>query len=156
MSRRRQGFALTETLVAVGIGALIVTALVWLQVDYLSLARRAMTLGQVEPAVRGLRAQAKAFDTCGYPGLVLARSEQGVVALRPKDEPIPVIGLPGPGWSARSASAARLDGSSRPGWSAAAINRGDATIAVIALRCDLAEVCAYDVAKGECRGGQGG
>ena len=38
-----------------------------------------------------------------------------------------------------------------PGGSTASIEVGDATVGVIATRCDLAELCDYDVTNATCR-----
>ncbi len=145
-----KGFALTETLVALAIAGLIVTALLWLQVDYIALARRAIAQGRPDADARALQQQARAFDNCASPKAILAETPGGV-ASRVGELDTPLIGLSSKA-QARSVAALGPDGKPRGGWSSAAITRGGATIAVIALRCDLPELCNYDMAKDECRG----
>ncbi|MDQ0465742.1 type II secretory pathway pseudopilin PulG [Caulobacter ginsengisoli] len=145
-----KGFALTETLVAVAIAGLIVTALLWLQVDYVALARRALAQGRPDAEVRSLQQQARTFDSCASPKATLAQSQFGLAA-RVGELDTPLMGLPAKA-QVRTAAAYRADGQPRGGWSSASIERRGATMAVIALRCDLAELCNYDIAKGECRG----
>jgi prepilin-type N-terminal cleavage/methylation domain-containing protein len=145
-----KGFALTETLVALAIAGLVVTALLWLQVDYIALARRAMAQTRPGSDAALLLQQAKAFDNCAQPKAVLARTPFGLAA-REGELDTPVMGLPAR-VEVRTAAAPGPDGQPRGGWSSASIERGGATIAVIALRCDLPELCNYDMAKGQCRG----
>lgn len=146
-----KGFALTETLVALAIAGLIVTALLWLQVDYLALARRAVAMGRPPADLAGVQQMARDFDNCAAPRAVLARSDLYGLALREGELETPVLGLP-PRTQVRVAVA--LDGQAQPrgGWSSASIERGGTTIAVVAQRCDLAELCNYDMAKGQCKG----
>jgi hypothetical protein len=144
------GFALTETLVALAIAGLIVGTMVWLQVDYLALARRAVAMGRPDADARFLQQQARGFDNCASPKASLARSSYGLAA-RVGELDTPLIGLPAKA-QVHTAAAVRADGQPRGGWSSASIEQRGATIAVIALRCDLPELCNYDMAKGECRG----
>lgn len=155
--RRLRGFAMAELLVSLAISGLILGGLLYLQVDYLSLSRRALALGAPYRLGNDLVKQAGAGDRCRLPGAALkmdgdrllaeqAQGETGVLTL-----PESQRGKP-PAPKAAVFSARQKDGSPRPGWSFAAIDQRDATIAVIALRCDLPEVCDYDPAKGICRG----
>lgn len=145
-----KGFALTETLVATAIAGLIVTALVWLQVDYLALARRAVTQGRPAADARALQQAAKAYDNCGAPQAVLTQSSYGLAA-RIGEQDMPVLGLPSAS-RLRVVAARGADGAPRPGWSMASIERNGAPLAVLAQRCDLSELCNYDMATGQCRG----
>lgn len=145
-----RGFALTETLVATAIAGLIVTALLWLQVDYLALARRAIAQGRPSSEAVTLQGAVKGFDNCAYPQAVLARSDYGLAA-RQGELDTPVVGLPA-GAQVRIAAARGPDGKPRDGWSVASIERDGAPLAVMAQRCDLPELCDYDMAKDKCRG----
>ena len=147
--KRANGFAMTEALVAIGIGALIMTAMIYLQVDFIGWTKRAVALGRPEPSDRALQASLKSADRCAYPGLVLTRDEQGGIAFKGEKDTIPFLGMPG-GATASIVTARRPDGTERPGWSAATIARDDTAIAVAALRCDLPEVCTYDPTRGDC------
>ncbi|RYF93440.1 MAG: hypothetical protein EON95_08900 [Caulobacteraceae bacterium] len=140
---------MTEALVAIGIGALIMTALIYLQVDFIDWTRRAAALGRPDPSDRALQASLRAVDRCAMPGAVLARDETGGVGLQREDEVSPFLGLPS-GTTVGIVTARKVDGSERPGWSLATVARDDTVIAVAALRCDLPEVCAYDPARGDC------
>lgn len=143
-----KGFALTETLVALAIAGLIVTALVWLQVDYLALAKRTLAQGRLSPEAAAMRQATRSFDNCAFPNGVLAASDQGLVT-RLADGDIPLMSLP-PKTSAQAVAAVGPDGRPRAGWSSLAIARNGAPVAVLAQRCDLPEVCNYDMAKDQC------
>jgi type II secretory pathway pseudopilin PulG len=143
-----KGFALTETLVALAIAGLIVTTLVWLQVNYLALAKRTVAQGRPALEAAALRQAARSFDNCAYPNAVLARSDPGL-ALRTADGDVPLTSLP-PKTSAHVVAALGPDGRLRDGWSSAAIARNGVPVAVLAQRCDLPEVCNYDMAKDQC------
>jgi hypothetical protein len=147
--KRANGFAMTEALVAIGIGALIMTAMIYLQVDVIGWTNRAMALGRPDPSDRAIQATLRNADRCANPGRVLALDEQGGVGLKADKEIIPFIGLPD-GGRADIVTARRPDGTERPGWSVATVARDDTAIAVAALRCDLPEVCTYDPARGDC------
>ena len=143
------GFAMTEALVAVGIGALIMTALIYLQVDFIGWTRRAVALGRPDPSDRALQQSLKAADRCAFPDRTYALDETGGAGLKAEKDMLPFLGLP-PDVKADIVTARKPDGSERPGWSLVAIARDDTTIAVAALRCDLPEVCNYDPARGDC------
>ena len=143
------GYAMTEALVAIGIGALIITAMIYLQVDFVGWTQRAMALGRPEPSDQALQASLRNGDRCANPGRVLARDDTGGIGLKGEEEVIPFISLP-TGRRADIVTARRPDGSERAGWSAATVARGDTAIAVAALRCDLPEVCTYDAQRGDC------
>lgn len=147
--KRANGFAMTEALVAVGIGALIMTALIYLQIDFIGWTRRAVDLGRPHPSERALQASLRGADRCAVPGTVLQLDETGGIGLRRGDDLFPFLGLPS-GTTASIAAARRPDGTLRPGWSMASLARDDTTIAVAALRCDLPEVCSYDATRGDC------
>jgi hypothetical protein len=147
--KRANGFAMTEALVAVGIGALIMTALIYLQVDFIDWTRRAAALGRPNPSERALQTTLRTADRCANPGVVLAIDETGGLGFRRGEDAIPFLGLPS-GITANIVTARGPDGSERPGWSVATIARDDTAIAVAALRCDLPEVCTYDPARGDC------
>ncbi|WGM40227.1 prepilin-type N-terminal cleavage/methylation domain-containing protein [Caulobacter sp. NIBR1757] len=147
--RRANGFAMTEALVAIGIGALIMTAMIYLQVDFIGWTKRAAALGRPDPSDQGLQASLRGADRCAGPGRVLAIEDTGGLGLKGEADSIPFLGLPD-GARADIVTARRPDGSERPGWSAATIARDDTAIAVAALRCDLPEVCAYDPQRGDC------
>lgn len=149
MTRGPNGFAMTEAMVAIGIGALILTAMIYLQVDFVGWTNRAMALGRPAPSDRALQATIKTADRCAFPGQVLARDDAGGVGLKTQDEITPFLSLP-PGTRAEVVTARRPDGSERPGWSTATVARDDTVIAVAALRCDLPQVCAYDPTRGDC------
>ena len=148
---------MAELLVSLAISGMILGGLLYLQVDYLSLSRRALALGAPYRLGDALVKQAGAADRCRQAGaslkvdgdrmMVEQIDGETVLLSLPKAEK----GKPLPP-KAVAASAKLGDGSSRPGWSFASLSQHDATIAVIALRCDLPEVCDYDAAKGVCRG----
>ena len=140
---------MTEALVAIGIGALILTAMIYLQVDFIGWTKRAVALGQPDPSDRALQASLRDSDRCVGPGRVLVMDDTGGVGLKGETDVAPFLGLPG-GARADIVTARRPDGSERPGWSAATIARDDTAIAVAALRCDLPEVCTYDPQRGDC------
>ena len=143
-----KGFALTETLVALAIAGLIVTALVWLQVDYLALAKRALGQGRLSPEAAALRQTARSFDNCAYPQAVLAGTDQALAARSP-DGDLPLMPLPSRD-SLRVVTARGPDGQPRSGWSSAIVTHNGAPVAVLAQRCDLPELCNYDMAKDKC------
>ena len=143
------GFAMTEALVAIGIGALIMTAMIYLQVDFVGWTQRAVALGKPDPSDRGLQATLRDADRCANPGRVLAMDDTGGVGLKAEKEVVPFLSLPDRA-RADIVTARKPDGSDRPGWSVATVARDDTTIAVAALRCDLPEVCTYDPTRGDC------
>ena len=143
------GFAMTEALVAIGIGALIMTALIYLQVDFVGWTRRAVALGRPDPSDRSLQQTLQTGDRCAFPGRTFALDETGGVGLKADKDVLPFLGLP-PKAEAEIVTARKADGSERPGWSVATVARDDTAIAVAALRCDLPEVCSYDPARGDC------
>ncbi len=149
MRRAPNGFAMTEALVAIGIGGLILTAMIYLQVDFIGWTNRAMALGRPNPSDRALQATLKTADRCAFPGRVLARDEAGGVGLKAEADILPFLSPP-PGTRVEIVTARRPDGSERPGASVVTIARDDTAIAVAALRCDLPEVCRYDPTRGDC------
>lgn len=143
------GFAMAEALVAIGIGALIMTALIYLQVDFIGWTRRAVALGRPDPSDQALRQTLTAADRCAFPSRIFAPDETGGLGLKAEDDVLPLVGLPADA-RADIVTARKADGAPRPGWSVATIARDDTAIAVAALRCDLPEVCNYDPARGDC------
>ncbi|HEY1752022.1 MAG TPA: hypothetical protein VGG29_12205 [Caulobacteraceae bacterium] len=150
---RLKGFALAELLVAVAIAGLIVTVLAALNVDYVGLARR--VADQHTPYALGERAEA--MDPCAHPASMLRAGETSVDAegLGIRRERAQVLGLTtrggrsfvsGPGGVGETDRPVRMivEGTAGAGGSMAAIEVGDATVGVVAPRCDLEEVCSYD------------
>lgn len=159
---RLRGFALSELLVAVAIAGLIISVLTFLNVDYIGLARRVVDIQR--PYAMGARAQSGGdLDRCAEPGATLTAVDNQVVA-QGDNEASPVLTL-GPsdagtdvvtaGGSAGSTNRpVRVIVEAAPaagGGSMASLVVGDATVGVIAPRCDLTEVCAYDAANAMCR-----
>ena len=142
------------------IAGLIVSVLTFLNVDYIGFARRAVEIGR--PLAIGARAEAGAnADRCAHPASMLAVGGNEVDAIDKQ-----VLDRP------QSRSRRRCDrggdrqgqrgqfGSPRAhrgrerrqaaGGSMASIEVGDATVGVIAPRCDLKEVCQYDATNAVC------
>jgi hypothetical protein len=157
---RARGYALSELLVAVAITGLIVGVLTFLNVDYVGLARRVADIHA--PYAIGGRVQAgAALDRCATPGAVLAAVDNQVVA-QAGNEATPVLELaPGDagtdvatagGGAGKSTAPVRAVVENAPGGGGMAwLQIGDATVGVIAPRCDLAEVCDYDATNAVCR-----
>jgi prepilin-type N-terminal cleavage/methylation domain-containing protein len=162
---RARGFALSELLIAVAIAGLIVSVLTFLDVDYVGFARRVVDIGR--PLAMGGRAEAGGdADRCAHPETVLTAGDNEVdaVARDPADKTAPatVLSLGANGAATTVLTAQGSAGSSeRPvrvvvesapahGGSMAAIEVGDATVGVIAPRCDLKEVCEYDATNAAC------
>jgi hypothetical protein len=158
---RARGYALSELLVAVAITGLIVGVLTFLNVDYVGLARRVVDIQ--DPYAIGGRAERGAnLDRCAQPGAALAAVDNQVVALA-DNEAAPVLTLgpseTGTDISTAGAAAGRtahpvralVENAPSRGGAVASIEIGDATVGVIALRCDLAEICAYDAVNATCR-----
>jgi len=159
---RARGYALTELLVAVAIAGLIVGVLSFLNVDYVSLARRASDLQS--PYDLGRKAVANATeDLCANPGAVLRPGNDRVIAqgLHISDNALvldtsadAVTTLSGPnGVAGASRQPVRVVVESAPGRGAstASIEVGAATVGVVAPRCDLPEVCDFDAANSLCK-----
>jgi len=158
---RARGYALSELLVAVAITGLIVSVLTFLNVDYVGLARRVVDVQ--DPYAIGGRAERGAnLDRCAQPGATLAALDNQVVALA-DNAATPVLML-GPGETGTDVSTgggaagrtvhpvrALVENGPSGGGAVASLEIGDATVGVIALRCDLAEICAYDATNATCR-----
>lgn len=155
---RLRGYALSELLVAVAITGLIVGLLTFLNVDYVGFARRAVGLGAPYDLGRRMEAQANG-DRCAQPGAMLAPGQDAIEARDKKDDEM-VLAM-----STQDGATSVVTGSGLAGTvrqpvrgvvlsggrgSMAAVEVGDATVGVIAPRCDLAEVCAYDAANALC------
>jgi hypothetical protein len=152
---------LSELLVTVAITGLIVGVLTFLNVDYVGLARRIVDI-QGPYAIGGRVERGANLDRCAQPGATLAAVDNQVVALA-DNAATPVLML-GPsetgtdvatvgGGAGKTAHSVRVVVENAPprGGAVASLEVGDATVGVIALRCDLAEICAYDAANATCR-----
>jgi prepilin-type N-terminal cleavage/methylation domain-containing protein len=158
---RVRGFALTELLVAVAIGGLIITVLTFMNVEYVGLARRVSDLQG--PYDLGRRAQAGAVeDLCANPGAVLRPGAAKVVAqsirdsndaliLNTADGVSSVSGPGGGGGSSTQPLRIVVQSAANSGGSVASIEVRDATVGVVATRCDLPEVCDYDATNSLCK-----
>jgi hypothetical protein len=158
---RVRGYALTELLVAVAIGGLIIGVLTFLNVEYVGLARRVSDLQG--PYDVGRRAQADAAeDLCANPGAVLRPGAGKVVAqslretndalvLKTGDGVSTVSGPGGSGGSSAQPMRIVVEGAPGPGGSMASIEVRNDTVGVVAPRCDLPEVCDYDVTNSLCK-----
>ncbi|HEX3407785.1 MAG TPA: prepilin-type N-terminal cleavage/methylation domain-containing protein [Caulobacteraceae bacterium] len=159
-----RGFALSELLVAVAIAGLIIGVLTFLNVDYISLGRRVSD----RQAPYALGGRAERIDPCATPGGVLSAGDTNVVAraphetatvltLRPQtDDGTTEVMLPsGPAGAARQpvrvvVEATPQSGPVPRGPSVASIEVGGATAGVVSPRCDLPQICTYDVANAMC------
>lgn len=158
---RARGYALSELLVAVAITGLIVGVLTFLNVDYVGLARRVVDIQA--PYDIGHRAQTGAnLDRCAEPGATLVAIDNEVEAQIDNDAtPVLTLGPSGTGTDIVTAGGAAgrtehpvravVETAPSPGAEVALLEIGGATVSVIAPRCDLAEVCAYDMASAACR-----
>jgi prepilin-type N-terminal cleavage/methylation domain-containing protein len=159
---RLRGFALSELLVAVAIAGLIISVLSFLNVDYIGLSRRVVDIQH--PYALGARAQAGGdLDRCAEPGATLTAVDNQVVA-QGDNEASPVLTLgPSDAGTDVVTAAGSAGSTNRPvrviveaapaagGGSMALLVVGDATVGVIAPRCDLTEICEYDAANATCR-----
>ncbi|HEX3918866.1 MAG TPA: prepilin-type N-terminal cleavage/methylation domain-containing protein [Caulobacteraceae bacterium] len=158
---RARGFALTELLVAVAIGGLIITVLTFLSVEYVGLGQRVSDLQG--PYDLGRRVQADAAeDLCAHPGAVLQagldkvtaqsiRDASNALTLKVADGVSSVSGPGGHGGSSTQPVRIVVQSAASPGGSVASIEVGAATVGVVAPRCDLPEVCDYDVTNSLCK-----
>jgi hypothetical protein len=158
---RARGYALSELLVAVAITGLIVGVLTFLNVDYIGLAHRIVDVQA--PYAIGHRAESGAnLDRCAQPGATFVALDNQVEALA-DNEATPVLTL-GPsetgtdvetagGADGRTTQPVRVVVENAPsaGAGVASLEIGAATVGVIASRCDLAEICAYDAVNATCR-----
>jgi hypothetical protein len=162
-----RGYALSELLVAVAIAGLIIGTLTFLNVDYISLGRRAAEIQS--PYAMGARVQAG--DPCADPGGVLTAGENQVMAkhllraesvltLSPQNPQAPggptevttptgVAGVFSRPVRAVIEAAPPVAGQAR-GPSMASLEVGGATVAVVAPRCDLPQICDYDASNAMC------
>jgi hypothetical protein len=158
---RAAGYALAELLVAVAIAGLIVSSLMFLNVDYVGFARRVVDIQG--PFAMGRRAEASGnLDRCADPGATLTPGENQVVA-QDRKQAATVLTLAAngdvttlvtpQGSAGKSSHPVRIivQSAPAPGGSMASIEVGDATVGVIATRCELAELCDYDVTNATCR-----
>jgi hypothetical protein len=156
---RARGYALSELLVAVAITGLVVGLLTFLNVDYVGMTRRVASIQG--PYAIGGRVQAGAnLDRCATPGATLVAVDNQVEA-QADNEATPVLAL-GPSPTGTDIDAAggggltdqpvrvSVESAPAPGGSMASLEIGAATVGVIALRCDVPEVCDYDAANATC------
>lgn len=153
-----RGYALSELLVAVAITGLIVGLLTFLNVDYIGFARRVVGIGAPYDLGRRMEAQANG-DRCAQPGATLTPGDNTIEA-RDKTHADAVLTLATDNGATSVVTASGFAGSAQAPvramvltggrGSMAALEVGDATVGVIAPRCDLAEVCAYDAANALC------
>jgi hypothetical protein len=169
-ARRRQarGYALSELLVAVAIAGLIIGVLTFLNVDYITLARRVSEI----QAPYALGTRAERGDPCETPGGVLTAGDADVVAKAPHetatvltvrppsaDEADGVTEVSTPAGAAGASRApVRVVVEATPqgglparGPSLAAIEVGGATAGVVSPRCDLPQICTYDATNAVCQ-----
>jgi CBS domain-containing protein len=157
---RIRGFALSELLVAVAIAGLIVGVLTFLNVDYVGLARRVVDIQS--PYALGGRAETSAdLDRCAHAGATLTATNDAVVA-EDKTSSTSVLTLATDGAATQVLTAGGgggrtdrpvrviVENAPAPGGSVASIEVGDATVGVIAPRCDLTELCDYDATNAVC------
>jgi prepilin-type N-terminal cleavage/methylation domain-containing protein len=160
--KRARGYALTELLVAIAIGGLIVGVLTFLNVEYVGLAQRVSDLQG--PYDIGRRAQTGASeDLCANPGAVLRAGLDRVSAqsLRDTDDVLilktdaggasTVSGPGGRGGTTSRPMRIVVESAANPGGSLAAIEVRGSTVGVVAPRCDLPEVCDYDATNSLCK-----
>jgi hypothetical protein len=158
---RLRGYALSELLVAIAIGGLIIGVLTFLNVEYVGLARRVSDMQA--PYDLGRRAQTNAAeDLCANPGAVLRAGPDKVIAtsvrdsgdaltLNTADGVSTVAGPGGHGGSSPQPTRIVVETAASPGGSMAAIEVRNATVGVVAPRCDLPEVCDYDATNSLCK-----
>ena len=172
---RARGYALSELLVAVAIAGLIIGALTFLNVDYVSLGRRVGDIAR--PYELGTRATAG--DPCIIPGGVLTAGDKDLVAhgpddnatlltLNPADPDRPAAGTLVSTANGAAGSTSRqvrvvvksapraLADAAAPAKSVgpasmAAIEVGGATVGVVSPRCQLRQVCTYDATNAMCQ-----
>jgi hypothetical protein len=158
---RARGYALSELLVAIAIGGLIIGVLTFLNVEYVGFARRVSDIQG--PYDIGRRAQADAAeDLCANPGAVLRAGLDKVVAQSVRDANDALVlktaggvstvsGPNGHGGSSPQPMRIVVESAASPGGSMASIEVRDDTVGVVASRCDLPEVCDYDVTNSLCK-----
>jgi len=157
---RRPGYALPELLVAVAIAGLIVGVLTFLNVDYVGLGRRVVDIQS--PYALGGRAETSAdLDRCAHVGTTLAATNDAVVA-QDKTGATPILTLAADGATTQVLTSGGgggktdrpvrviVENAPAPGGSMASIEVGDATVGVIAPRCELTELCDYDATNALC------
>jgi len=159
--RAARGFALSETLVALAIGALILSVLLALHVNYIAMVRN-LTTGIQDGRTSARLAARLDEDLCAQPASTFIATETGV-ALQTGLLSQPFLTLqPDPKRGDRprliSASQGSIDlrdpvgmrvvtawdatGQARPGRSAVIVETSRGVIATGAMRCDLPEICS--------------
>ena len=133
----------------------------FLNVDYVGFARRIVEIQR--PFAIGRRAEAGGnLDRCADPGATLTAGENEVVAEDEKhSDPVLTLAVDRgattvvtpQGSAGASSHPVRIvvQSAPAPGGSMASIEVADATVGVIAPRCDVAELCDYDVTNATCR-----
>jgi hypothetical protein len=163
-----RGYVLSEALVAVAIGALVLSGLMALDVDFIGLTRRAADLGAPYRVGARLEQAVAGTHRCDHGGAALAVQDGKVVLAQGQTADDFITLQSGPAGTTVAAggasgavsgparvvvlTAAQPDASARPGFGVASIEAQGAPIATASLRCDLPEICDYDPAKGVCRG----
>jgi prepilin-type N-terminal cleavage/methylation domain-containing protein len=166
---RRRGYALSELLVAIAIAGLIIGILTFINVDYITLGRR---VGQIQGPYR-LGTRAERGDPCAMPGGVLTAEGDKLIVHGPQDSETVLTLLPqdpdAQGGTTQVITPTGVAGSSSepvravveattpqgaapaPGASMAWVEIGGKTVAVIAPRCELSQICEYDPANAMCQ-----
>lgn len=159
--RAARGFALSETLVALAIGALILSVLLALHVNYIAMTRN-LTTGILDGRTSARLATRLSADPCALPSATfvdtgsgvavqLGQVSQPVLTLRPDPEHGDRVGLIAAGLGSialrdsvglRLATAWDAAGQARPGRSAVIVETSRGVVATGAMRCDLPEICS--------------
>ena len=157
----KRGFALSETLVALAIGALILSVLLALHVNYIALVRN-LTTGILDSRAGARLASHLNADPCAQPSAVFVETENGVavqfgqtsqpvLTLQPDPEHGDRVGLIAAGLGSiglrdpvglRVVTAWDDAGQARPGRSAVIVETSRGVVATGAMRCDLPEICS--------------
>ena len=169
--RRRgaRGFALSETLVALAIGALILGLLLALHVNYVGFTGR-LVAGILDARNAGRLNTRLNADPCAEPGATFVEDDNGVAVAtgdsarrvltlepdQPRQGHIRLVSAALGSIDLRDSVSLRLvgatdaDGRARPGRSAVIVETPREIVATGAMRCDLPEICA-SAAGGSCR-----
>jgi len=169
VTRGARGFALSETLVALAIGALILGLLLALHVSYVGFTGR-LTAGILDARAAGRLNARLNRDPCAEPAALFVEDGNGVavatgeaarrvLSLEPDDRREGHVRLVSAelgsidlrdSVSLRTVGAIDADGQARPGRSAVIVETPREIVATGAMRCDLPEICA-SARGGPCR-----